>query len=968
MSQIPTGIRNVCSFFWSSTSIKTFLTFSFLLLLSAVQAQNTLKGTISDRTTGETLVGANVSIKGTTEGTSTDIDGNFELITEKSFPITLSVFYVGYANLEYTVNSASDKIKIKLITENFELEAFEVNETRISDKQKESPLTVESMDVLAIKETPAPSFYEGLGTLKGVDLTSASIGFKVINTRGFNSTSPVRSLQLIDGMDNQAPGLNFSLGNFLGASDIDVMKVELIQGASSAFYGPSAFNGVINIQTKDPFLFQGVTVSAKAGERNLREVAVRYATSFWKRDSVDRMAFKVNGFFLQADDWEARNADAVFESESARSNPGGYDAVNRYGDENPIFFNSPNSQISRPGLNVFHRDGYWEEDLVDYDTENIKASAQLHYKFNENERLILASNFGTGTTVYHGDNRFSLKDILFFQNRLEYQGKKGFIRAYATNEDAGNSYDAVLTAILLQDSAKDAGRFASDYAGYYAQNIAPQITSLPNWPTPVINPGPPVTFEYDFDLANSILAQYGQELIDWHQEARDVANRGESIGGIVFNENVDRFEPGTDRFNAAFNSIISRTSFEEGGSRFFDRSALYHIQGERQIITDSIGNLKGFDLRAGASGRLYAPNSRGTIFIDSAGTRITNWETGAYVGAEKRLLDDKLKVNATIRVDKNENFPVVASPALSAVYKTDEKSVIRLSFSSAIRNPTLQDQFLNFNVGRATLLGNLNGFDSLVTIESAQQLAREQDPTVLDYFNVAPVIQEKVRTIEAGYRTTLGERLYLDASYYFSFYKDFIGFNIAVDPVIDPNTNLLNPSRTRVIRIAANAQDVVTTQGFDLGLNYFFKKFISLNGNYSFNQLNLQGSDDPIIPAFNTPEHKFNIGISGRDINTYFKFSKKEDARTFGLRNFGFNINYKWVEGFIFEGSPQFTGEVPTYDMVDAQINKYFPKIKSTFKLGASNLLNNKRFQVYGGPRIGRMAYISILVEPDRKN
>src|SRR5690625_7232099 len=101
------------------------------------------------------------------------------------------------------------------------------------------------MEILAMKQAPAVNFYDGMGALKDIDLTAASLGFKVINTRGFNSTSPVRSLQIIDGVDNQAPGLNFSLGNFLGASELDLQKVDVIVGASSAYYGPNAFNGEI---------------------------------------------------------------------------------------------------------------------------------------------------------------------------------------------------------------------------------------------------------------------------------------------------------------------------------------------------------------------------------------------------------------------------------------------------------------------------------------------------------------------------------------------------------------------------------------------------------------------------------------------------------------------------------------------------------------------------------------------------
>ena len=247
---------------------------------NAVLAQNqtnTITGKIFDNETGETVIGASVVIKGTTEGVTTDLDGNFTLKTSKPYPITLVVNSMGYRAYEVVVKTADQKIKVKLTTSDIMLEAVEVVDSRISDKQKESPLTVESMDITAIKEAPSGDFYESLGNMKGVDMTSASIGFKVINTRGFNSTSPVRSLQVIDGVDNQSPGLNFSLGNFLGSSELDVKRVNIIAGASSAYYGPGAFNGVVAFETKDPFYFPGLSAMVKVGERNLTEVAIRWA-------------------------------------------------------------------------------------------------------------------------------------------------------------------------------------------------------------------------------------------------------------------------------------------------------------------------------------------------------------------------------------------------------------------------------------------------------------------------------------------------------------------------------------------------------------------------------------------------------------------------------------------------------------------------------------------------------------------
>ncbi|MCI5059090.1 MAG: TonB-dependent receptor, partial [Flavobacteriales bacterium] len=258
-----------------------------------VSGQNTFKGVVKDNETGDPIIGASVVIKGTTEGMTTDLDGNFAIQTNRTPPFTIVVSFMGYENTELDVSSFDSKIKVNLSTKKFEIKTVEVVDTRLTEKQKQAPQTVETMDAISIKETPSADFYEGLGHLKGVDVTSASIGFKVINTRGFNSTSPVRSLQLIDGVDNQSPGLNFSLGNFLGASELDIKKVELVVGANGALFGPNAFNGVINMQTKDPFLFPGLSVLAKVGERNLYQTAVRYAKSFKDKNDKDRFGFKL---------------------------------------------------------------------------------------------------------------------------------------------------------------------------------------------------------------------------------------------------------------------------------------------------------------------------------------------------------------------------------------------------------------------------------------------------------------------------------------------------------------------------------------------------------------------------------------------------------------------------------------------------------------------------------------------------
>ena len=245
----------------------------------------------------------------------------------------------------------------------------------------------------------------------------------------------------------------------------------------------------------------------------------------------------------------------------------------------------------------------------------------------------------------------------------------------------------------------------------------------------------------------------------------------------------------------------------------------------------------------------------------------------------------------------------------------------------------------------------MNGYDSLVTVESFNEYRNTLNVDTLDYFNVAPVVPEKVRTIEVGYRGTFNDRIYLDLNAYHSWYDDFIGYNLGIDLQYDPVTRF--PVSVQAYRLASNALSQVTTVGACIGLNYYFDNKYMIYGNYSWNKLSVQDENDPLIPAFNTPENKFNIGLTGREIT----------LPLIDKTGFGFGINYKWVQGFIFEGSPQFTGAIDSYGVLDAQINYQVKKIFTTFKLGASNVLDNRVYQVYGGPRVGRLAYFSILFD-----
>lgn len=912
----------------------------FLLLIPGIlSAQYTIKGMVYDQKTKETLIGANVLVKGTSNGTSTDIKGEYKLNVDE-LSLILEVSFIGYESQEIRIQDQSFK-KIGLAYSKELLSEVVLAENRITKKQREAPLTVESIDLISIEQSTASNFYESLGQLKGVDITSASLGFKIINTRGFNSSSPVRSLQLIGGVDNQSPGLNFSLGNFLGASELDIRKVDVIAGASSAYYGPNAFNGVVKMETKSPFEFPGLDVSQKLANRNLMETAVRYARVWKNSEDEEKLGMKFNMYYLEAKDWRAGNYDPVTDSEDGRDNAGGYDAVNTYGDE---FISQGDNLLSdlkkltHPGLGNVYRTGYREVDLVDSESTNSKFNMGLYYKLKPQLELSYNFNYGSGSTIYQGDNRYRLDGIQFYQNIVELkQDDKWFLRFYSTKEDAGDTYDIFFTALKMQEQQANGGEWKQAYADNWKDFFVDQVKALGNYSD----------YQNGLISYDDFIQSNADTLALLHEQNRDFTD----------NFSYNTLEAGTAEFDSVFNNIISR-SFTEGGTKFIDRSALYHAQGEYKF------NIGSIEAKAGASMRWYRPDSEGTIFdemritINEANERdtsfvtIRNQEWGSYLGLEKKWRSDLLKTALIVRLDKNENFDYLFSPALSAVYNINENHLIRFSASSAIRNPTLQDQYLNYNVGTATLKGSLNGYDSLVTVDSFRDYIENLDADTLSYFNVDEIRPEKVKTVELGYRGSINNKWYIDASTFYSYYTDFIGFELGLDIDITPGF----PQSIKVLRLSSNSESSVKTTGFNFGVNHYFNNIFTFTGNYSWNKI-ITGEDDPIVPAFNTPEHKFNLGINAR--NFAWRPKNKDN-------NWSAALSFKWVQGYEFEGSPQFTGTIEDYTSTDAQLSYFYEDWHSTFKFGITNMLNDVHYEIYGGPKIGRLYYLSVKYHLDK--
>ncbi len=299
---------------------------------------------------------------GRSVGVSSDEKGEFTLAV-KSFPVEIEVSALGFKDKKVTINESVTDLVIELEESSKALEEFVVTAEKISQEDLRAPIETIKVDITEIQSTPSFNFYDAVGNLKGVDLTTQSVVVNTVNTRGFNSSTNQRFRQFSDGIDNQAPGLSFSLGNIVGPGSLDIESYEIVPGPSSAFYGPSSFNGVLEMKTKNAFDYPGFTFSAKGatvsvlkdnskflniGDNFIRDVAARYAFTI-----KDRVGVKVSAALLDGVDFRARNYDNFGPGQSFENVHSGdnqsVNLVNAYGDDRSAFLVVPSGFLNAGG-------------------------------------------------------------------------------------------------------------------------------------------------------------------------------------------------------------------------------------------------------------------------------------------------------------------------------------------------------------------------------------------------------------------------------------------------------------------------------------------------------------------------------------------------------------------------------------------------------------------------------------------
>ena len=902
--------------------IKNILLFAIIAFSSlAMVAQTTVSGTVKEAKTGDLLPGANIKISRKSVGTSTDFDGNFMLEVADTPPFTIEISMLGFKTKKIEITKNNQKVAVILTENETFLDEIVVSASRTPERIMESPVTVERMDSRAIKNTSSPSFYDGLENLKGVDVNTNSLTFKSVNTRGFATFSNTRFMQLVDGMDNSSPALNFALGNLLGMSELDVKTVELLPGASSALYGANAFNGIMFMTSKSAFDDQGISISLKggitsqeaAGDNQFTDFNIRMAHVF-----SDKFAAKATLAVLQGTDWFAtdyRNTSGGEMIAGTRESDRNYNGVNVFGDEVSANIRGVAQTLEGLGLipggasalipsENISRTGYNERDLMDYGVSSVKFGASLNYRPFGDDRLevIWNSKVGTGDTQYLGGQKYSIQNFLMQQHKLEVKGKNFFIRGYTTAENAGDSYNTLFAAININRAWKDDSTWFGEYTGAYLGGTLAGLTS---------------------DQAHAV--------------ARQTAETG-------------RFEPGSPEYIAAFDRITSDPDLLTG-SKFRDETKLYH--GDANYNFQDVIDFA--EIQVGSSYRRYSLNSFGNIFTDADGP-INYDEYGLYTQAQKNFLDeDRLKLTASLRYDKAQNFEGNFSPRVSFAYAAGENKNqnFRASFQTGFRNPTTQDQYIGLDVGSAILVGGVeeNQDRYSTTFQDASGAsytltgrdAYENSYTLASGGTVKADVDfvkpEKVTAYEIGYRGLLEagkQRITVDLSVYYNQYEDFIA-----------NKNVIVPYNAtggfKVFQLYTNSAADINSYGATIGLNTTVLNGFNLGLNYTLAQFDFDQDTDPDFEAgFNTPEHKVKLQFGKTDL----------------FKNFGFNINARWQDEYRWE-STFLDATIESRTVIDAQINYSVPSIKSIFKLGGANLTGQEYLSAPGVGAIGSQYYLS---------
>jgi len=407
-----------------SISLLCFLSVGIVCLIG----QSTISGVITS-VDGDGLIGANVVVEGTTDGTITDIDGSYTLTTNQSPPFNVVVSYTGFASQVIEVNGSNQTVSISLDEGVLFGEDVVVSASRRREKVQEAPASVSILTARKLEVSPNDNAARAIINEPGVYIQQQGAGRVNIQLRGDGGIFGSASFPILDYRSLSGPGLGTFDNINSPLNNIDIERIEVVRGPGSALYGPGVTSGVVHFLSKSAIDKPGTTVELIGGQLSTFGGSIRHATKV-----SDKFGFKINGVYKRGGEFvydPANSIDAGFIARTAGTLTTGIvsPAING----NIVDVTGQSRQLLTPG--EVDPDGD-DNPIQDY-WKSFVLNGTLEFRPQDDLSVVLSGGTNNGSSPFYNSQGVGLSQATEYWTQARIQKGGLFAQAFWLYNDGG---------------------------------------------------------------------------------------------------------------------------------------------------------------------------------------------------------------------------------------------------------------------------------------------------------------------------------------------------------------------------------------------------------------------------------------------------------------------------------------------------------------------------------------------------
>ncbi|QQS31297.1 MAG: TonB-dependent receptor [Sphingobacteriales bacterium] len=967
--------------------------FTTLLLIcfvafQSIKAQDIqVSGKVTDGDTGEALYGVNIVVKGTTIGTISDFDGNYEMKVPRG-STSLVFSFVGYDLIEQEIGNGG-KFDIALKPTSFELNATTITSGRRKERALDAPASISVIEAKQLKNvvTASPSDY--LTTASGVDVMKTGLTGNAVVVRGFNNVFGGSLLTLVDYRIAAVPSLRVNAQQMIPTSPFDIQRIEVLKGPAAAMYGPNSANGVVHIITESPLdmkesfrttLAAGVGLRSKVdgilddnvddakpplyddGSRHAITGTLRHAGKAMNKKDGVKIGYKISGKYFTGFDWQYDDPNEIGTITDINDpNYGKVIVLNRQTAEGTIYTND-----TVPNLR--------DNEIINYNFEG-----RVDFRFKKNMELIFTGGQNSFTGIeMTGLGAGQGKNWRYTFGQARFIWKNLFAQAYINTSNAGETY-LYRSGNLIIDKSK----FISGQIQHSSTLVQDRLKLIYGVDALLTRPDTESTINGRNEDDDNINEIGGYLQADFKVIDKLNLLLGGRVDKHTFVEDVFVSPRAAVVFKPNYNTTLRATYNRAFGSPSALNTSLDILSGALPtgIQVRGTGNRDGFFYSRDDGGLPQYRTPASALFGLPTSTYYNlGSDNGATAGYQ--LIVTGLS-NGLKQIIEDRGLPIAPWVVDSIVAKI--------------------------------LPASLTGVGSKVRmLNLATREFDEVDPsTIADFGSVKNSTTE---TYELGYKGIIKNKLLITADAYYTKIKDFVSPlvlrtpNVFLDPVslnqyIAPliTENMANPANVAYAAVVSLALDtaqvvngitvngnsngtgtdelitLITTAGAiapygtinptswndpamlltyanvgnvkvwgaELGGTYFVNDNFRIGLNYAFvsdDEFEYEVGEETYTLALNAPRNK---------IQTAIDYSLTKIGLDIGLK-------YRWLQAFPVN-TGVYVGDVDAANIVDLALGYALPFSKDTqISLSVQNVLGTKYRSVVGAPQIGRFTLFQI--------